>query len=110
MTEKLKEVSSIATTDNYAELISVKVPPQVSQLLIRLKEENTNSVLYKIQGAMDPDFTVAEDLKAETALTKNGSAYETIEEPWLYVRVLQKAAVAESQGATSCVISGSLKP
>ena len=107
MTEKLKEVSSIATTDSHAELISVKVPPQVNQLLIRLKEENTNAILYKIQGAMDPDFTVAEDLRAETTLVKNGSAYETVEEPWLYVRVLHKAAVAESQGATSCVISGS---
>ena len=94
MTEKLKEVSSIATTDNYAELIS-------------LKELNTNAVLYKIQGSNDPDFTVAEDLKGETALAKNGGVYETVAEPWLHVRVLVKAAVAESQGSVSCVISGS---
>ena len=107
MTEKIKEVSSVPTTDNYAELISVKVPAQVDQLLISLKEENTNAILFKIQGSNDPDFAVAEDLKAETTLAKNGSAYETVEEPWLYVRVLHKAAVAESQGATSCVISGS---
>ena len=107
MTEKLKEVSSIATTDNYAELISLAVPAQVTGLLISLKELNTNAVLYKIQGSNDPDFTVAEDLKGETALAKNGSVYETVAEPWLHVRVLVKAAVAESQGSVSCVISGS---
>jgi hypothetical protein len=87
-------------------LISVKVPPQIGKLLIYLKEENTNAVLFKIQGAQDEDFTYAEELKAETSLAKNGSTYETLSEPWLYVRVLHKAAVADTQGKTTCIVSG----
>jgi hypothetical protein len=107
MTEKIKEVSSIDTTNDYATLVSIKVPSQTSKLLIHLKEENTNAILYKIQAAQDEDFSNTEDLEAETSLAKNGSVYETIGEPWLFVRVLHKAAVADAQGKTSCVISGS---
>ena len=107
MTDKIKQASNVDTTNDYATLISVKVPSQVSKLLIHLKEENTNAILYKIQGAQDVDFSVTEDLEAETTLAKNGSVYETIGEPWLFIRVLHKAAVADSQGKTSCVISGS---
>lgn len=88
-------------------MITVKVPPQISKLLIYLKEENTNAILFKIEGAQDEDFVVAEELKAETALAKNGSAYETLSDPWLYVRVLHKAAAEGVQGKMSCIISGS---
>jgi hypothetical protein len=105
--EKIKEVSSVETTNDYAAAISVKVPPQVSKLLIRLKEENTNNILFKIQGAMDEEFADIEDLKSETQLAKNSSTYETIGEPWLFVRVMHKAAVADAQGKTSCVVSAS---
>ena len=74
MVEKLKEVSSITTTNDYVELISVKVLPQTSQLLVFLKEENTNAVLYKIEGAQDENFADPEVLKAESTLAKDGSA------------------------------------
>lgn len=87
-------------------MISVKVPSQIGKLLFYLKEEDTNAVLFKIQGAQDEDFTYAEELKAETSLAKNGSTYETLSEPWLYVRVLHKAAVAGTQGKTTCIVSG----
>jgi hypothetical protein len=107
MTDRIKQISNQQTTNDYSTLISIKVPSQVSKLLIHLKEENTNAILYKIQGAQDLDFSNTEDLAAETSLTKNGSVYETIGEPWLFVRVLHKAAVADAQGKTSCVISGS---
>lgn len=107
MVEKLKEVSSVPTTNDYAVLVTVKVLPQTSELLIFLKEENTNAVLYKIEGAMDEDFVDVEELKAETLLAKDGSASKALSESWLYVRVLHKAAVAEAQGKTSCVVSGS---
>jgi hypothetical protein len=87
-------------------LTTIKVPPQVNKLLIFLKEENTNAIKYKIQGAQDENFTYCADLKGETSLAKNGSAYETLTEPWLYVRVQHKAAVAETQGKMTCIISG----
>jgi hypothetical protein len=79
----------------------------MSKLLFYLKEENTNAVLFKIHGAQDEDFTYYEDLKAETTLAKNSRTYETLSEPWLYVRVLHKAASEGSQGKTTCIISGS---
>jgi hypothetical protein len=107
-TEKIKEALNVATTDDYAVLISLKVPPQIGKLLFYLKEENTNAVLFKIEGAQDEDFVYASELKAETLLAKDGVADpESLTDPWLYVRVLHKAAVAESQGKTSCIISGS---
>jgi len=107
MTSKIKAVSSVATTNNYAAAITVAVPPQISKILIYLKEENTNAILFKIQGAQDENFTYAEDLKSETTLAKNGSTYETLTEPWLFIRVLHKAASEGSQGKTTCIISGS---
>jgi hypothetical protein len=105
--EKIKESSNIETTNDYAAAITVQIPPQISKLLIRLKEENTNNILFKIQGSMDEEFTDVEELKSETQLTKNSSTYETLGEPWLFVRVMHKAAVADTQGKTSCVISAS---
>jgi hypothetical protein len=107
LTDKIKEVSDVVTTNDYAALVTIKVPPQMDKLLFHLKEEDTNNILYKIQGAQDEDFAVAEELKGETALAKNGSTYEVVDEPWLYVRVLHKAAEAEAQGKSSCVVSGS---
>ena len=107
MPEKIKATSNIETTNDYAAAITVQIPPQISKLLIHLKEENTNNILFKIQGAMDEEFTDPEELKSETQLTKNSSTYETISEPWLFVRVMHKAAVADSQGKTSCVVSAS---
>jgi hypothetical protein len=108
MTEKIKEALNVATTDDYAVLLSVKVPPQIGKLLFFLKEENANAVLFKIEGAQDESFVYVKELKAETLLAKDGVADpESLKDPWLYVRVLHKAAVAESQGLTSCIISGS---
>jgi hypothetical protein len=107
MVEKIKEVSSVPTTNDYAVLVTVKVLPQTSELLVYLKEEDTNAVLYKIEGAQDEAFVDAEELKAETSLAKNGSASKTVNVSWLFVRVLHKAAVAGVQGKTSCIISGS---
>lgn len=105
-TEKIKQASSVSTTNDYAVLVSVQVPSHISKLLIYLKEENTNAVLFKIEGSQDADFAYAEELKAETTLAKNGSAYETLTEPWLYVRVRHTAAVDGNQGKTTCIISG----
>ena len=107
-TEKIKEALSVATTDEYAVLISLKVPPQIGKLLFHLQEENVNAVLFKIEAAQDEDFVYVKELKVETLLAKDGVAEpESLNDPWLYVRVLHKAAVAESQGSTSCIISGS---
>jgi hypothetical protein len=97
----------VPTTNDYAALIVVKVLPQISKLLIYLKEENTNAVLFKIESAQDENFVDAEELQAETLLAKNGHSSKTVNDSWLYVRVLHKAAVAGVQGKTSCIISGS---
>jgi hypothetical protein len=106
-TEKIKEVSSVHSTNDYEALITVKVPSQISKLLFCLKEEDVNDVLFKIEGSMDQSFLVAVELKAETSLVKDSVVFETLSDPWLYVRVLHKAAAAEAQGRTSCAVSGS---
>ena len=98
---------NVATTDDYAVLVSLKVPPQIGKLLFYLQEENTNAVLFKIEGAQDENFVYVKELKAETLLAKDGVAEpESLSDPWLFVRVLHRAAVAEAQGKTSCIISG----
>ncbi len=81
MVEKIKEVSSVETTNDYAELISAKVLPQTGKLLVYLKEENTHAVLFKIQGAQDESFVYAEELVAETLLAKNGGTSRTVNVP-----------------------------
>ncbi len=96
----------MSTTNDYAALITLNVPPHIGKLLFVLKEENTNAILFKIQGAQDEDFAYYADLKGETTLAKNGSTYETLTDPWLWVRVLHKAASAGNQGKTTCKISG----
>jgi hypothetical protein len=106
-TEKIKEVSSVLTANDYAALITVKAPSHISRLLFCLKEEDVNDVVFKIEGSMDQSFVVAVELKAETFLGKDGVVFETLSDPWLYMRVLHKAVVAETQGRTSCVVSGS---
>jgi hypothetical protein len=107
MTEKIKEALSVATTNVYAVLVSFKVPPQIGKLLFYLKEENTNAVLFKIEGAQDESFVYAEELRVETLLAKGGVAEpESLSDPWLYVRVLHKAAEEDVQGKMSCIVSG----
>ena len=78
MTEKIKEALNVATTDDYAVLLSVKVPPQIGKMLFFLKEENANAVLFKIEGAQDESFVYVKELKAETLLAKDGVANKRI--------------------------------
>jgi hypothetical protein len=107
MVEKIKQVSHVVTTNDYAALISIKVPSQINKLLFYLKEEDLNAVLFKIEGAQDENFVYAEELLAETLLAQDGSVFETLSDPWLFVRVLVKGAVEDTQGSVSCIISGS---
>lgn len=104
MTGLIKSVSSVATTNDYADLIAVEVPTFVKEVLIWLKEENTNAIKYIIYGSQDNSRW--ETLLAETVLAKNGSTYETVKEPWLYLKVQHKASVGGTQGATTCFMTG----
>jgi hypothetical protein len=97
----------VLTTNDYAALITVNIPSHISKLLFCLKEEDVNDVVFKIEGSMEQSFVVAVELKAETLLVKDSVVFETLSDPWLYVRVLHKAAAAEAQGRTSCAIAGS---
>ena len=108
MADKLKETvaGGVASANDYATLLSLQVLPQISEVLINLKEENTHNIKYKIEGAKDADFTNPELLKAETTIAKDGTDYEVIGEPWLYIRVQHKDASAGIHGKTSCTMSG----
>jgi hypothetical protein len=97
----------VLTTNDYAALLTVKVPSHISKLLFCIKEEDVNDVLFKIEGSMDQSFVVTVELKAETLLVKDSVVFETLSDPWLYVRVLHKATAAEAQGRTGCAVSGS---
>lgn len=105
MAKKLKGVSSVDTTNDYADLIQVNLLNlDASKILIWLKEEDTNAIKYKILGSQDDSRW--EELKAETIIAKNGSDKESLTDAWLYLKVQHKASVADTQGKTSCIISG----
>jgi hypothetical protein len=72
LTDRIKIVSNVTTPDIYAALITVRFPYQMDKLLIHLKEENSNDVLFKIEVAQDEYFVKAETLKPEQRSPKMG--------------------------------------
>ena len=104
MTELLGKASAVATTTAMVSALKLKVPPQMSRLLIHVKENNTNAIKYQVLASND-DVTY-ETLKAATTVAKNGSTYETLSDPWLWVDVQVQDNVAETHGVATVVVSG----
>jgi len=92
------------STNNYASILKIEVPSQITKVLVHLKEQNVNAVKYKILASAD-DVTY-ETLKDETSLSKNGSVYETCDDPWRIFDVQIKSAVAGIHGSVKATISG----
>lgn len=92
------------TTNDYASIVKVKLPTNMKRFLIHWKELNVNAALIKILAS--PDDVTYETIKAETALAKNGSSYETLEDPWTWIDVQVKSAVAETHGSVKVYITG----
>lgn len=112
MPDKLKEKTA-ASVNAYAALVSLKVPDAFNELLFLVKENNVNAITYKIQGAEESDFSDAIDLEdeigdTEFAVLKNGSSYQTLSDPWTYVRIMHKSTAPGAHGNTTGKILGGL--
>jgi len=105
MVREIGRVESVLTTDNYVDLIAVELPRHdpANLLLIWLKEENVNAIKYTVFASNDG--VTWETVKAETIIAKDGSTWESVSDPWIVVKVLQKASVGGSQGRSTCIIS-----
>ena len=112
MPARLKE-DTAASVNAYVALVSLKVPDAFNELLFKIKENNVNAITYKIQGADESDFSDAVDLEDEVgdtefAVLKNGSSYQTLSDPWTYVRILHKSTAGGVHGNTTGKILGGL--
>lgn len=103
---------TLASTDEYVTLIDADIPPQVKEVSIQLKENNVNTIKYKVDGSIDG--STYEAIKAETVLAKNGTIALTpsdtglarLADPWMKIRVQHKSSVAETHGNTTCTMIG----
>lgn len=99
----LGSCSDVASTATFASALKIKVH-FTGKMLIQLKEDNTNAIDYQILASMDDTdwFT----LKASTTIAKNGSAYETLTDPWTDLDVQIKDTVPAAHGKLDCIIGG----
>ncbi len=105
MPEKLGSTLSQNTTSSYADLLKISAaPPRANRIVLWLKEENTNAIKYKVLASNDDNRY--ETVKAETTLAKNGSTYEVVSDPWLFILVQVADSVAETHGKATCIASG----
>jgi uncharacterized protein YchJ len=104
MGELIASAGPVATEDAYASVLKVKVPPQISKLLVHIKENDTDDVDWKILASCD-DVTYFEEL-AEEEVLQDGSSFHEVSKAWLYLDIQVKSAVAEAPGSVSVSISG----
>ena len=97
-------MNSKLSTNSYASALKILVPHRITKVLVHLKEENTNAVKVKVLASVDD--VVYETIKPETVLAKNGSAYETVTDPWMWLDVQFCASVADAQGKLTVTITG----
>jgi len=105
VTEVIGHVSAKASTGAYVSAVLVPVPPQIKNLLVHIVEKNVNAVKFKILGT-SRDGGKQETLKAETTIAKNGSTYETLTEPWLFIDVQIIDSVAPDHGSVDIDVLG----
>lgn len=105
--------ATATTTNDYANLLEVTLPPNIQKVSIQLKENDVNAIKFKVDGTVDG--TNYEAIKAETVLAKNAgialtpsdTGLERLGDPWLKIRIQHKASVADAQGNTTCTAIGS---
>jgi len=104
MTDLVASAGPITTGDAYASALKVRVPAQMSKLMVHIKENNVNDVDWKILGSID-DVIVFEEM-GEDAVSQDGSAVHEITKAWIYVDVQVKSAVGDNSGEIAVAISG----
>jgi hypothetical protein len=100
----LATAGPVATGNDYASALKIKVPPQTGKMMVHLKEQDTDVVDWKILGSIDDENYSEEMSEAEVA--QDGFDVHEITKAWLYVDVQVKSAVAENPGLVSIAISG----
>jgi len=94
------------STNDYASVLKVKVPGQIKTILAHLIEKNVNAIVYRIRGSVDDETYETLPNVDCIALAKNGSAFETCDDPWVYFDVQIKSAVAGAHGSVKVLVSG----
>lgn len=85
--------------------VLLRWPDGFENILIDLQELNVNSITFKIEGSQTLAFTDVEELKAATVLDDAGT-YETLSDPWLYIRVRVLSTVGAAHGSLQVIMSG----
>ena len=86
MTEVIGNVTAAIAAAGYVSALKIQVPPHITNLLIHIVENNVQSVYYKILGQTRAGGE-EQVLKAQTLIAQDGSTWETLSDPWLYVDV-----------------------
>jgi len=94
-------VTTDTYTDNESPVFDMRL---FSRAVVHLKELNVNAVTYNILVCIDPSQW--ETLYTDQALAKNGTAKQTITDPWNWVKVQVKTAVSPNAGKVNAFING----
>lgn len=105
--------ATLASVNAYANVILVKVPPQVQKVSVQIVENDVNAIKWKIDGSID-DGTTWEAIRAEQTLAKAGTialtpsdtGLERLGDPWKQIRVQHKSSVAGVHGNTTVTVIG----
>lgn len=101
----INETNTSANAYGDATDVLLKWPDGYENILIDCQELNVNSVTVLIQGSKDAAFTHPRELKAATVLD-NAGFYETLSDPWLYIRVRVLSTVGAAHGSLLVIMSG----
>lgn len=102
-TRKVASVASQATTNTMADLLVILSQNWKDKMVIWIKEENTHDIQYQILASNDNSRW--ETIKGATVLLTNGSTYQTLSDPWIYVKIQVMDNVSGTHGSVSCFVS-----
>lgn len=89
--QQLYSVLGQTSTNNYVTEALVFVYPWQNKIIYIL-ENNVNAIEYSIDGSMNG--TDWHNLTTDKDIAKNGDAYETVTDAWVFLRVQIKSDVA----------------
>jgi len=95
-------------------VVEAKIPDTISKVLIWLKEQDVNDLIYRVQCSVESTFSAGLnqtlfDKNHNNAfhLDKNQSSKQTLADPYPYLRVQIKSSLAKAHGTALVHILGS---
>jgi hypothetical protein len=92
------------TTNSYEDSLIVDCRLFEKKLFEILNKDSANALLFKILACTDPNLGWTE-IKSETSLAAGAKTYEWDTEPWAYVKIQVKSAVADTPAKVDAIIA-----